>query len=95
MIVARSVGGVGTSNLTFSGGTIAPLGSCTIRANVSLPVSATVGTYASNTSAVTATVGGLPFTGNIASGPLGGEYRTNYKYGFYAINHHRRRHDYA
>ncbi|MFT5654612.1 MAG: hypothetical protein ACI9XU_000326, partial [Arenicella sp.] len=65
-----SVGGVGTTNLTFSGGTIAAQGSCTIRANVSLPSSATIGTYTSNTSAATATVGGSPFTGNTASDRL-------------------------
>ncbi|MFT6045144.1 MAG: hypothetical protein ACI9WC_000843 [Arenicella sp.] len=65
-----SVGGVGTTNRTFSGGTIAAQGSCSILANVSLPSSATIGTYTSNTSAATATVGGSPFTGNTASDRL-------------------------
>lgn len=65
-----SVGGVGTTSLSFSDGTIAAEASCTIRASVSVPASAAAGTYASNTSAVTATVGGSPFTGNSASDRL-------------------------
>ena len=64
------MGGVGTTSLSFSGGTIAPEASCTISASVSVPAGAAAGTYSSTTSALTATVGGSPFTGNTASDRL-------------------------
>ena len=65
-----SVGGVGTTSLSFSGGTIAPEASCTIRASVNVPASAAAGTYSSVTSTLAATVGGSPFVGNSASDRL-------------------------
>ena len=65
-----SVGGVGTTSLSFSGGTIAPEASCTIRASVSVPASAAAGTYSSTSSAVSATVDGSPFVGNSANDRL-------------------------
>ena len=65
-----SVGGVGTANLIFSGGTIAPQSSCTIRANLNLPANASKGTYTSSTSVVTATVDGSPFIGNTGTDRL-------------------------
>ena len=65
-----SVGGVGTANLIFSGGTIAPQSSCTIRANLNLPANAPKGTYTSSTSRVTATVDGSPFIGYIGTDRL-------------------------
>lgn len=65
-----SVGGVGTTSLSFSGGSIAPEGSCSIRASVSVPASAAAGTYSSVSSTLLATVGGSPFVGNSASDRL-------------------------
>jgi hypothetical protein len=65
-----AVGGVGTTSLSFSGGTIAAEASCTIRASVSVPASAAAGIYSSTSSTLTATVDGSPFVGNTASDRL-------------------------
>ena len=61
-----SVSGVGTSSINFSGGTLAPQGSCTIRVSLAVPAAATPNAYLNTTSAVTGNVDGSPVTGNMA-----------------------------
>ncbi|MCP5074556.1 MAG: autotransporter outer membrane beta-barrel domain-containing protein [Rhodobacteraceae bacterium] len=65
-----SVSGVGTSLITFSGGTIAPEGSCDISVTLTIPAAAPTATVTNNTSAVTATIDGSPSTGNVATANL-------------------------
>jgi hypothetical protein len=65
-----TVGGVGTTNINFSGGTLAPEGLCTISVGLTVPVSASPGTYTNTTSAVTATIDGSPVVGNMATDQL-------------------------
>ncbi len=65
-----SVSGVGTSMITFSGGTLSAEGSCTIRVSLSVPSGAATGVYTNTTSAVSGTVDGSPVVGNVASDDL-------------------------
>ncbi|MCG8458829.1 MAG: DUF11 domain-containing protein, partial [Holophagales bacterium] len=60
-------GGVGGSTITFSGGTLPPQGSCTLRLELQVPAGAAPGSYLNTTSAVTANIGGSPFVGNMAT----------------------------
>ena len=60
----------GTTNLTFSGGTLSPGGSCTFSVPVQVPAGVNPGSYTNVTSAVTATVGGQTATGNSATDNL-------------------------
>ena len=62
-----TVGGVGTTTISFSGGTIPAEGQCTIRASLSVPSSAVGGSYSSSSSTVTADVGGSPTVGAAAT----------------------------
>jgi hypothetical protein len=62
-----SLSGVGTTTITFSGGTLAAGGSCTISTSLSVPAAAATGIYTNTTGAVSATVGGSPVVGNMAS----------------------------
>ncbi|MFC3194022.1 beta strand repeat-containing protein [Marinicella sediminis] len=65
-----SVSGLGTGNISFSGGNIAAEGSCAIRASLLVPAGTTPGIYNNTTSPVTAIVDGAPFTGTTASDDL-------------------------
>ena len=65
-----SVTGVGTSNIGFSGGTIAAQGSCSIRVGLSVPGGATSGIFSNTTSTITANVGGSSVVGGAASDTL-------------------------
>ena len=65
-----SVVGVGGTTIGFTGGTLAPEGSCTIRVSLSVPAGATPGVYTNTTSAITATVDGSSVVGNAASDDL-------------------------
>jgi hypothetical protein len=60
----------GTTNLTFSGGTLSPGGSCTFSVPVQIPAGVVTGAYTNTTSAPTATVGGLSATGTPATDDL-------------------------
>jgi hypothetical protein len=62
-----TVSGVGTTAITLSGGTLAPGGSCTISTSLSVPAAAATGIYTNTTGAITATIGGSPVTGNMAT----------------------------
>lgn len=68
-----SVSGVGGSTITFSGGTIAPQGSCAIQVSLALPVATTPGIYTNTTTAISGTIDGTPVIGNIASDTLNAE----------------------
>ena len=65
-----TVGGVGTSLIDFSGGTLAPADSCTIELSLSVPGGAPTGTFPNVTSDVTGTAGGLAVTGAPTSDDL-------------------------
>ncbi|MCH9698017.1 MAG: IPTL-CTERM sorting domain-containing protein [Gammaproteobacteria bacterium] len=65
-----SVSGVGTTTIGFSGGTLGPESSCSIRVSVAIPSGATPGSYTNTTSTVSATVDGSPVVGNMASDDL-------------------------
>ncbi|MGE0681226.1 MAG: hypothetical protein AB7P69_10060, partial [Candidatus Binatia bacterium] len=52
----------GTSLLTLTGGNLPAEGSCTFQVTLQVPAAASVGTYANNTSSVTANIGGSPVT---------------------------------
>lgn len=60
----------GTGLLTLSGGNLGPGGSCTINVTLQVPTAASAGAYPNTTSAITANVGGSPFTGDPASETL-------------------------
>jgi uncharacterized repeat protein (TIGR01451 family) len=60
----------GTTNLSFTGGTLAPDASCTFSVTLQVPAGAAPGAYINTTSDVTATVGGLAVTGRPASDDL-------------------------
>ncbi|MEZ5332531.1 MAG: hypothetical protein R2991_10870 [Thermoanaerobaculia bacterium] len=60
----------GTSTLTFTGGTLAPGESCTVQVTLSVPSDALPGPHTNTTSAVAATVSGVPTTGRSASDDL-------------------------
>ncbi len=65
-----SVAGVGGTTIGFSGGILAPEGSCEIRVSLSVPAGTTPGVYTNTTGAITATVDGSPVVGNMASDDL-------------------------
>ncbi|NNE59135.1 MAG: DUF11 domain-containing protein [Hellea sp.] len=65
-----SVAGVGTTSISFSGGTIAPEGSCTIVTSLTVPGTAATGSYPNTTSSITATIGGSPSVGAAATDTL-------------------------
>ncbi len=60
----------GTTNLSFTGGTLAAGESCTFSATLQLPASASSGNHTNTTSNVSATVQGLTPTGNAATADL-------------------------
>ncbi|MEM8929850.1 MAG: hypothetical protein AAGE94_01680 [Acidobacteriota bacterium] len=60
----------GTSNLVFSGGSLAAGDSCTFDVTVQVPAEALPGTYTNSTSNVTATVGGVAVVSEAASDDL-------------------------
>ncbi len=65
-----SVSGVSGTTIDFSGGTIAPEATCTIKTGLSVPAGAATNRHTNTTSAVTATVNGSPVVGNMASDDL-------------------------
>ncbi|MCP4639078.1 MAG: IPTL-CTERM sorting domain-containing protein [bacterium] len=65
-----SVLGVGTTDISFSGGTVAAQSSCTISVSLSVPSNAVPGAYPNATDAITGTLSGGGITGNIASDTL-------------------------
>ncbi|MFK8013269.1 MAG: hypothetical protein AB8B80_14615, partial [Marinicellaceae bacterium] len=65
-----SVSGVGGTTVSFSGGTLAAQGSCTISVSLSVPASATPGAYANTTNVISATVNGAVVSGNQARDDL-------------------------
>ena len=65
-----TVSGGGTTDISVSGGSLAPDGACTIRASLSVPDSAAAGIYPNFTSRVTGTIGDFPVTGDAASDEL-------------------------
>lgn len=65
-----SVSGAGTNSLTVSGVSLAGSGSCSLSLSLSVPPAAAAGDYASTTSGVTGTIGGLAVTGDAASDDL-------------------------
>lgn len=62
--------GGGTGLFSYSGATIAPEGSCTIRIPVSIPAGAGSGNYVNTTSTITGTIDGAPVSGGAASDTL-------------------------
>ncbi|WP_412067786.1 Calx-beta domain-containing protein [Rubrivirga sp. IMCC43871] len=62
--------GQGTGDLTFSGGTVQPGGTCQFDVELSVPTGATSGTYSNSTSSVSATVGGVATASPPASDDL-------------------------
>jgi hypothetical protein len=60
----------GTTNLSFTGGSMNPGDVCVISVPVEVPTGSVPGAYTSTTSALTATVGGLAVTGNVATDDL-------------------------
>jgi uncharacterized repeat protein (TIGR01451 family) len=65
-----SVGGVGTTQITFTGGTVASGGQCTIRTSLDVPAGAAPGSYSNTTSTVTGTVAGNSVIGTAAAATL-------------------------
>jgi uncharacterized repeat protein (TIGR01451 family) len=65
-----SVTGVGTTDITFSGGSVASGATCAIRVDVGVPGGAAAGPYTNTTTAITGTINGTGVTGNIASHDL-------------------------
>lgn len=65
-----SVIGLGTTTIGLSAGTLAPESSCTIMAELAVPVATTPGAYTNTTGAVSGFVGGSPVLGNMASDTL-------------------------
>ena len=60
----------GTSNLSFSGGSLPAEGSCTFSVTLQVPPGAVSGAYYNETTAITADLAGRSFDGNIASDTL-------------------------
>lgn len=60
-----TVTGVGTTNIGFSGGTVAAGSSCTCQVEVMVPSASTPGDYINTTSNITGMLGGDAFNGNI------------------------------
>ena len=65
-----SVGGVATTDIMFTGGTVGAQDSCTIAVSLSVPSGATPGAYDNTTDAITGTVDGSMVTGNMATETL-------------------------
>jgi acyl dehydratase len=65
-----TVGGVGTTNITVSGVSLAAGGQCTISLAVQVPVAAPAGSHTNVTSQVTGTIGGFGVTGDPAADDL-------------------------
>ncbi len=61
---------VGTTFLSFTGGSLAPGESCTVAVTVAVPSDALPGNHLNTTSNITATVGGLATTGAVATDAL-------------------------
>ena len=62
--------GFGGTTLSFTGGTVAAEGSCTISVSLSVPAGATPGVYTNTTGTITATIDGSPVVGNMVSDDL-------------------------
>ena len=60
----------GTTNLSFTGGSLAPGESCTFDVTLRVPAGAAAGNHTNTTSDVTATVGGVAVTGDSANDEL-------------------------
>ena len=60
----------GTTNLVFTGGSLAPGASCVFSATLQVPAAAPAGSHTNTTSNVTATVDGQPATANSATDDL-------------------------
>ncbi|MBL4659142.1 MAG: hypothetical protein JKY19_02210 [Alcanivoracaceae bacterium] len=65
-----TVAGVGTTLITFSGGTLPASGSCTIQVSLTVPLSAPTSIVTNTTSIVTGTINSLPADGPAASDDL-------------------------
>ncbi|MCP4897642.1 MAG: DUF4175 domain-containing protein, partial [bacterium] len=65
-----SVAGAGTTTITFTGGNMAPQGTCTISVSLSVPLATAPGIYTNTTGAISGTVNGSPVVGNMASDDL-------------------------
>lgn len=65
-----AVGGAGTGNLSFTGGSLAPGSTCTILTTLSTPPASPNGVYPNTTSNITAVESGLNVTGSPASDDL-------------------------
>lgn len=61
-----TVGGVGSTTISLSGGNLAPEATCSISTSLSVPAVATPGVYTNTTGTVTGNVGGSASTGNMA-----------------------------
>nr|WP_235438939.1 autotransporter domain-containing protein [Candidatus Rhodobacter lobularis] len=62
--------GVGTSSLSYSGGTVGAGLRCNITVTISVPAGVSTGSYTNTSTAVTADVGGMSLTGNAATANL-------------------------
>ena len=60
----------GTTNITFTGGTLTPGASCSFNVTLAVPAAVISGLYTNTTSIVTADISGLSVTGNPASDTL-------------------------
>ncbi|MBT54267.1 MAG: hypothetical protein CMF72_12835 [Mameliella sp.] len=65
-----TVGGTGTSTISFSGGTVPAADLCKIKVALAVPGGAVGGSYPNTTSTITGTVGAVPVTGNAATDTL-------------------------
>jgi uncharacterized repeat protein (TIGR01451 family) len=65
-----TVAGAGTNMIDVTGASLTAGGTCTIRASLTVPGAAAAGLYTNTTSSVTATMGGLPVTGDPATDDL-------------------------
>lgn len=67
---SQIAGDPNASNLSFTGGTLAPGESCTFSVTLQIPMNAPAGTHPNTTGAVTATVAGVPTIGVSATDDL-------------------------
>ncbi|MEO1087055.1 MAG: hypothetical protein AAFY88_22695, partial [Acidobacteriota bacterium] len=65
-----SLAGVGSGNLTFSGGSLPAESSCTFTVDLQVPAAAAAGTYPNTTSSITGSANGTPVGGSPASDTL-------------------------
>ncbi len=65
-----SVTGVGMTTIGLTGGTLGPEGQCTIRVSLTVPGGLVADDYVNTTGAITGTIDGSPFTGNMATDTL-------------------------